>query len=122
MLGLGQLFATEVMKCLLHRVERVLRTGENAELDQIMEVLRHFCTGHLARSEYFVGLEPQLGNRHAVLSQRAGLVSTQHCRGAERFDGCGAPRQHTRARDTPVSYCHEPVSYTHLTLPTIYSV
>ena len=41
MFGLGQLLATEIMKRLLHRVEGIARTGEKAELDQVMEVLRH---------------------------------------------------------------------------------
>ena len=51
MFRLGQLLATEIMERLLHRVEGVSRTGENAELDQVMEALGHFRAGRLAGPE-----------------------------------------------------------------------
>ena len=107
MFGLGQMLATEIMKRLLHRVERVRRTGENAELDQVMELLGHFRVGRLAGPENLAALEPQLGDRHSVLGQRAGLVRAQHRRGAEGFDGRSAPGQHPRPRDSPSAHRHE---------------
>ena len=48
MLGLGQLLAAEVVERLLHRVERVWRAGENAELDQVMETSPAFSRRRLA--------------------------------------------------------------------------
>ena len=107
MLGLGQLLAAKIMKRLLHRVEGISRTGEHAELDQVMELLRHFPPGGVARPKRFAALEPQLGDRHPVLGQRAGLVRAQHRRRAERFDGGGAPGQHARPRDAPGAHRHE---------------
>ena len=70
------MLAAEIMERLLHGVEGVLRTGENAEFDQVIEVLGHSRAGRLAGPENFLVFEPQLSDGHPVLGQGTGFVST----------------------------------------------
>ena len=61
--------------------------------------------GRIARTAKDRRCEPQFGDRHAVLGQRAGLVRAEHGRGAERLDGRRAPVR-TRAwemRHAPIA-------------------
>ena len=71
----------------------------------VVELRRH-CRAVL-RAEDVAVRQPQLGDRHAVLGQRAGLVGAQHGGRAQRLDRGGAPRQHARPRDAPRAHRHE---------------
>ena len=99
MFGLGQLLATEIMKRLLHRVEGVARTGEDAELDQVMEVLRH-CS---RRTPRWAGkLSPFLSRSSAIdirFSVSVPVLSVHSTVAEPRVSIAAARRVSTRARE-----------------------
>ena len=82
-----------------------------------MEMLRHRRTDRSLRPEDCTVFQPQFGDRHPVLGQRAGLVRAQHRRRAERLDGRSASGQHPRPRDAPGAHRHEHGEHDRETLP-----
>jgi hypothetical protein len=106
-IGARQHLVRQVVKGLLHRVERIDRAGERAEGDHVAKALRHRGAGRLARPAGRAIGQAEFRDGHAVLGERAGLVGAQHGCRAERFDGRGAPREHARARDAPGAHREE---------------
>ena len=103
--GLGQPLARQGMECPLHRIERLGRAREQAELAHSPERRRHFRA--VVRAKNVPILQPQFDDRHPVLGEGAGLVGAQHGGGAQRFDRRRAPRQHARQRNSPRAHRHE---------------
>ena len=103
--GLGQPLARQGMERPLHRVERLGRAGEQAELAQVLELRRHFHA--VLRVEDVPIRQPQLDDRHPVFGEGAGLVGAQHGGRAQRLDRRRAPRQHARQRNSPRAHRHE---------------
>ena len=103
--GLGQPLARQGMERPLHRVERLGRAGEQAELAQVVELRRHFRA--VLRAEDVPIRQPQLDDRHPVFGEGAGLVGAQHGGRAQRLDRRRAPRQDARQRNSPRAHRHE---------------
>ena len=95
------------MQRLFHRVDRVSRAGEQAVRGNVMKTLRQLLAGGFQWPENLSCWKPQFGDGHAIFGQGAGLVSTQHGRGAKGFDRRGTPGQHVRLRDAPSPHRHE---------------
>ena len=96
-LGIGQEAVTEIVKGLLHRIERVDLACQNRHLHQGMEGFGQLAVSHRVQCQSILELDStggQMRHRHAVLSQRAGLVTAQHGGRAERLDRVDAPGEH----------------------------
>ena len=106
-LRIWRALTAQFVKGSFHGIERFARAGQDADPDQVEKPAgERGVRGAVETKRLAVGA-PQLRDRHPILGQRAGLVRAQNRRGAEGFDGGGAPRQNARARNAPGSHRHE---------------
>jgi hypothetical protein len=98
--GVRQCGPAELEKRLLHRVERILGTRENASFHQLVNGFRK-TRGYGAIDRQFAAVGAQPPNRHSILRQRAGLVRAQPADRADRFHRTRGAREHVLLGQAP---------------------